>query len=120
RGRHTIFSRDWSSDVCSSDLGALKLQDGVVAFRREDLIFGIAHVCATKFTPLQYSQPVTVQRRVDARRLFVVRLTDHQTNLSVWICALSDELKIGGYDEVATHLVIHVMKLVPFKPDVVS
>src|SRR5690606_40287351 len=24
--RHTIFSRDWSSDVCSSDLGGLQLQ----------------------------------------------------------------------------------------------
>src|SRR5690606_27316268 len=24
RGRHTIFSRDWSSDVCSSDLGGTR------------------------------------------------------------------------------------------------
>src|SRR5207302_8344890 len=37
RRRHTRFSRDWSSDVCSSDLftatdttsGAIKLRDGV-------------------------------------------------------------------------------------------
>src|SRR5690606_18456231 len=27
RRRHTRFSRDWSSDVCSSDLGALAVQD---------------------------------------------------------------------------------------------
>src|SRR5690606_41045140 len=25
--RHTSFSRDWSSDVCSSDLGSIKLAD---------------------------------------------------------------------------------------------
>src|SRR5690606_39293952 len=28
RRRHTRFSRDWSSDVCSSDLGAKKLDHG--------------------------------------------------------------------------------------------
>src|SRR5690606_39354335 len=27
RGRHTRFSRDWSSDVCSSDLARLMLAD---------------------------------------------------------------------------------------------
>src|SRR5690606_40333631 len=30
RRRHTIFSRDWSSDVCSSDLWNLPLEGGVV------------------------------------------------------------------------------------------
>src|SRR5690606_39498141 len=30
RGRHTRFSRDWSSDVCSSDLG----RDGDIVGRR--------------------------------------------------------------------------------------
>src|SRR5690606_40688542 len=28
RRRHTIFSRDWSSDVCSSDLGDVSETDG--------------------------------------------------------------------------------------------
>src|SRR5690606_39824326 len=28
RRRHTIFSRDWSSDVCSADLGATPLHRG--------------------------------------------------------------------------------------------
>src|SRR5690606_40413268 len=28
RRRHTRFSRDWSSDVCSSDLGAARLGGG--------------------------------------------------------------------------------------------
>src|SRR5690606_39457304 len=29
--RHTRFSRDWSSDVCSSDLIAIRVVDGAVA-----------------------------------------------------------------------------------------
>src|SRR5690606_40523286 len=29
RGRHTRFSRDWSSDVCSSDLGAIAMSAGL-------------------------------------------------------------------------------------------
>src|SRR5690606_40890170 len=35
RRRHTRFSRDWSSDVCSSDLGGFRLQQpgGVHATR---------------------------------------------------------------------------------------
>src|SRR5690606_39562246 len=40
RGRHTSFSRDWSSDVCSSDLAAQNL----VGFQRldiRDLIVGV-------------------------------------------------------------------------------
>src|SRR5690606_39484640 len=48
RRRHTIFSRDWSSDVCSSDVGAggvMQLADGKIFAMRyieidemEDLI----------------------------------------------------------------------------------
>src|SRR5690606_40243069 len=30
RRRHTRFSRDWSSDVCSSDLGAEILMEGFI------------------------------------------------------------------------------------------
>src|SRR5690606_40073353 len=39
RSRHTIFSRDWSSDVCSSDLGVVLVRsiDGrVTAFDADD------------------------------------------------------------------------------------
>src|SRR5690606_38638086 len=32
--RHTRFSRDWSSDVCSSDLGAQRADSAVVELRR--------------------------------------------------------------------------------------
>src|SRR5690606_40269231 len=39
RRRHTRFSRDWSSDVCSSDLGALTPRQGAVSVRE----FGRRH-----------------------------------------------------------------------------
>src|SRR5690606_41040417 len=36
RRRHTRFSRDWSSDVCSSDLVFELLLDSLLALRREN------------------------------------------------------------------------------------
>src|SRR3712207_7806867 len=37
RRRHTRYWRDWSSDVCSSDLGPDPATDGVVRWRCADL-----------------------------------------------------------------------------------
>src|SRR6266700_4949039 len=40
RRRHTRFSRDWSSDVCSSDLlGLAESEDGIHFTRRPDPVF---------------------------------------------------------------------------------
>src|SRR5690606_40983418 len=39
RGRHTRFSRDWSSDVCSSDLSNSRSREGVT-WTRERLFEG--------------------------------------------------------------------------------
>src|SRR5690606_39823502 len=36
RRRHTRFSRDWSSDVCSSDLGAYRWLHGRVHFTPDE------------------------------------------------------------------------------------
>src|SRR5690606_39592272 len=41
RRRHTRFSRDWSSDVCSSDLAELEAQD--VVEQRRFAHIGTAH-----------------------------------------------------------------------------
>src|SRR5690606_40621241 len=42
--RHTRFSRDWSSDVCSSDLAAIEQAGHVdVAIQRRDLAFEVQH-----------------------------------------------------------------------------
>src|SRR5207302_7027588 len=53
RRRHTRFSRDWSSDVCSSDLTVVSLADGRVRFE----------------TPTE-PEP-------DLRQLYVIRSRDH-------------------------------------------
>src|SRR5690606_41187735 len=36
RRRHTRFSRDWSSDVCSSDLEAVRAESGPLHFQIDD------------------------------------------------------------------------------------
>src|SRR5690606_40393392 len=41
RRRHTRFSRDWSSDVCSSDLSAFDVTAGVSGCSQVALIFNI-------------------------------------------------------------------------------
>src|SRR5690606_40806053 len=54
RRRHTRFSRDWSSDVCSSDLTKLPKFDEIVGFSRIPalLIIRIRH--ETHFPTLSY------------------------------------------------------------------
>src|SRR5690606_40308924 len=49
RRRHTRFSRDWSSDVCSSDLAGLNVNEGPVALHHNGRTFIIysASYCAT-------------------------------------------------------------------------
>src|SRR5690606_16284610 len=37
RRRHTIFSRDWSSDVCSSDLDIVQVERKHIVFRKRQL-----------------------------------------------------------------------------------
>src|SRR5690606_40563620 len=48
RRRHTRFSRDWSSDVCSSDLGALTLGERhvVVAALVRELVLALPDLAA--------------------------------------------------------------------------
>src|SRR3712207_8841803 len=41
RRRHTRYWRDWSSDVCSSDLGAIELRGVVLAFGAVRAIDGL-------------------------------------------------------------------------------
>src|SRR5690606_40127783 len=41
RRRHTIFSRDWSSDACSSDLVVKERAQGVEPFLQRRIVAGI-------------------------------------------------------------------------------
>src|SRR5690606_40128870 len=51
RGRHTIFSRDWSSDVCSSDLLAwISTPIGLISVVVISLIMALYYLLAGKVT----------------------------------------------------------------------
>src|SRR5690606_40449181 len=53
RRRHTRFSRDWSSDVCSSDLRKLRrvARDGLFTARNDEPAWSAAHnILAPAFT----------------------------------------------------------------------
>src|SRR5690606_39435993 len=41
--RHSIFSRDWSSDVCSSDLDEREMRDGIIVHEPHFQV-GILHI----------------------------------------------------------------------------
>src|SRR5690606_41008295 len=43
RGRHTRFSRDWSSDVCSSDLEDLGITCALILTDTEGVVLGRRH-----------------------------------------------------------------------------
>src|SRR5690606_16561702 len=58
RRRHTIFSRDWSSDVCSSDLGTQLL------YLVPEQLWVIANYKETQTFAMRPGQPVTIE--VDA------------------------------------------------------
>src|SRR5690606_41153222 len=60
--RHTRFSRDWSSDVCSSDLGVPAPNDPLDGLRR---LMGSPDLCSKRWIWEQYDHMVmadTVQR----------------------------------------------------------
>src|SRR5436309_2453760 len=47
RGRHTIFSRDWSSDVCSSDLHTCTTTGGTCSVQINSTAAGSVDIHAT-------------------------------------------------------------------------
>src|SRR5690606_24213182 len=85
RRRHTRFSRDWSSDVCSSDLGARPLQDpGARDLRHpapadplEDEISAEANalflLALRAFGHARGLQPIRAQRRWQSPRFGLTR-----------------------------------------------
>src|SRR5690606_40805078 len=74
RRRHTRFSRDWSSDVCSSDLFKLRYAPHFGMFETHagsDLIAQLEFMADEGFTALEdnelMSRPVPLQERIGAR-----------------------------------------------------
>src|SRR5690606_40367065 len=90
RSRHTRFSRDWSSDVCSSDLAKLfslsarlpqfldRFPDAQILYMARDPLAIIPSTMSLVTGPLDrafgfWSKPVAEQRRSGARRVGEVR-----------------------------------------------
>src|SRR5690606_39693809 len=78
RRRHTIFSRDWSSDVCSSDLCCIKAKDAhnsiptdiaMKEIRRSQNLFEKAK----QFIPGGVNSPVRAFRAVGGNPVFIKR-----------------------------------------------
>src|SRR5690606_40046962 len=97
RRRHTRFSRDWSSDVCSSDLELRPLVD----LRGEADPFAAAH----RLVAAERERSATYCRAMVDRQLYtytLLRLTDSD----VW---RSEERRVGkerGTPWPASHLII--------------
>src|SRR5207245_5180579 len=80
RGRHTRCYRDWSSDVCSSDLGVVKMDCilGQVIFRR-----WTASVCAENLFKTRsacirvIAAVIAAAARETATRWYSITVTDH-------------------------------------------
>src|SRR6266511_3652014 len=72
RRRHTRFSRDWSSDVCCSDLSELRLP----AAGAEDEVAGVgpAHVLQQQLLVLVDSRPLVEVAELDRRLAAGLRL----------------------------------------------
>src|SRR5438105_176576 len=55
RRRHTRSTRDWSSDVCSSDLGGHALLEGVPGLGKTMLVRTLSQVLDLKFSRVQFT-----------------------------------------------------------------
>src|SRR5215203_6841277 len=71
RRRHTRYWRDWSSDVCSSDLllGDLVHGSGVIALCHEDLLRGrseerrVGKECRSRWSPYHSKKKITINKK---------------------------------------------------------
>src|SRR5207302_8250608 len=71
RRRHTIFSRDWSSDVCSSDLFVRPFQDRNAngSNKRCSPVPSVAHRNNRENRPAGYRLPQISECRSEERRV---------------------------------------------------
>src|SRR5690606_41127989 len=85
RRRHTSFSRDWSSDVCSSDLNFLLL---LLEKRRESILEAVAG----EFTALANEVRDVVDVEVRTARA----LSDEEREIGRASCRERGESRVGG------------------------
>src|SRR5690606_40664183 len=95
RRRHTRFSRDWSSDVCSSDLRSQpELMDRLAEVLRDDTFEGLAAELNQLWLGQGGFQSQTVNYALDGRRLDLslkaVVLADEQRPWDRVLVAMED------------------------------
>src|SRR5690606_40573815 len=88
RRRHTRFSRDWSSDVCSSDLGA------TAALGQNSAQEEAAIAEARAATIAQLSRPITIEL-TDARLEDIVQFLRDFTGANIEPMWRSEERRVG-------------------------
>src|SRR5690606_40699484 len=69
---HTRFSRDWSSDVCSSDLGA----EAVAAAREDEVDLAILDIAMPRMTGIQAAREIS--RRAPGIRILMLSMYDNE------------------------------------------
>src|SRR5690606_40553075 len=87
RRRHTRFSRDWSSDVCSSDLVGRLVANGLGVSAVPSLCIRQMHELGARCVPLHGLQ---VERRIGLLRLADHTLSSAAQGLSDVLVQMSD------------------------------
>src|SRR5690606_39540565 len=87
RRRHTRFSRDWSSDVCSSDLFSLSAGGCNAAYRyRDGLLAG---------DRLLVERGNTLRQQIEIKALFIAPTHGHTYRRTDPIGSRSEERRVG-------------------------
>src|SRR5690606_41028114 len=79
RRRHTRFSRDWSSDVCSSDLGLVTYQSNLIhicerrrgyeeALRQRNLSLDPSQIAEIRFGNIEHDIPARINKLLNDKR----------------------------------------------------
>src|SRR5438445_9054077 len=79
RRRHTRYWRDWSSDVCSSDLDLLALDDALTRLAAED-------APAAEVVKLRVYAGLSVEEAAAALGLARATAYRHWTYARAWLC----------------------------------
>src|SRR5690606_38836275 len=101
--RHTRFSRDWSSDVCSSDLGIRQIDDVSINFELVGRSLAI-------FTRARFL--LRLKNRLEP--LYLQALLRIKPGSLVHLVRIA---MLVGYDPGVSHLVIHGMVGMAKKPE---
>src|SRR5690606_39437249 len=91
--RHTRFSRDWSSDVCSSDLGPDEVQNTVTK-KIEDAVSSMENIKKLTSRSQEGVSIVTIELTTQADVDY--SLQDAQRKINAVLSSRSEERRVGN------------------------